>query len=195
MLPRVVAATVVTQLSLASSGLAEPRTQTRPRQAMRDTPAPPGHRGLVVGAALAVGWMFSDRSEDSTERGGGAEAFLGWALGRVALVGWGKVHFEDDRTHKSLGGAVRVWPSSRARRLHAEARVGRGSVGPTEYECGEVDLCDGSPSYLTAGGAIGFELLTTRAFALDARASLDREIVAGREDFTLLGLGLAFHID
>jgi hypothetical protein len=191
MLPRLFAAIVVTQVGLASSGLAQPPSQTGPRRAMREAPAPPGHRGLVVGAALAGGWTFSDGSEE-TERGGGAEVFLGLALGRIALAGWGKLHIED-RIHQSLGGAVRAWPSSRARRFYTEVRVGRGSVGPTGYECGEIDYCDGSPGYLTAGGAIGFELLTTRNLAVDARASLDREFVSGREDFTLVGLGLAVH--
>jgi hypothetical protein len=199
MLPRVVAAILVTHFGLVSSGLAQPPGQTTSRPVSDE--APLGHTGLVLGGGVSAGRMLLSGAE-GIPLDAGLEAFLGWSFGRVAYCAWSKIHLDKaDEGHFNLGGAMRLWPWPRFRRLYTEARLGYEAVGlvyagnpcgddtPPE-ECERLDGRRGA----VVGGSLGFELFTSDFLTFDLRAGLQAALILDHPGYVLLDLGLAAHI-
>jgi hypothetical protein len=199
MLPRVVAAILVTHLGLVSSGLAQPPGQTTPRP-VSDEPRL-GHTGMVLGGGVSMGMLLLS-GEGGTPSDAGLEAFLGWSFGRKAYCAWSKIHLDGaDEAHLDLGGAVRQWPWPRFPRLYTEARLGYEAVGLVFVgnPCGDDTLPEKCEKLDTrrgavVGGTLGIELFTSDFLTFDLRAGLQAGLILDHPGYVLLDLGLAAQI-
>ncbi len=187
-MPRLaVFAIVLASLGPGDSALAQPGNQAPSAPAREEA----GHRGIVLGAALAMAQQYGGHSE---AEGGGvaAEAFVGWAFGRWAVMAWGRGRVTAEVSgFADLGVAGRTWLPA-VPRLYVELRAGYEEHEISHWE----DEFEGS-QYRTGavlGGGLGLELFTSPRFTIDARATIERGITADTPDYSLATLGLALHI-
>jgi hypothetical protein len=175
--------------SLGTAGAASAQPGNQPPSA--PAPQKTGHRGIVLSAALAMAQQYGGHPE---AQGGGlaAEAFVGWAFGRWAVMAWGRARVTAEVSgFADLGVAGRTWLPA-VPRLYAELRAGYEQHEISHWE----DEFEGSPYRTGAvlGGGVGLELFTSPRFTIDGRATIERGITADTPDYSLATLGLAMQV-
>lgn len=182
-----VLAIVFASLAPGASALAQPGNQPPSAPAREEA----GHRGIVLGAALAMAQQYGGHSEAEGE-GLAAEAFVGWAFGRWAVMAWGRGRVTAEVSgFADLGVAGRTWLPA-VPRLYAELRAGY-----EEHEISHWEAEFEGSQYRTGavlGGGLGLELFTSPRFTIDARATIERGITADTPDYSLATIGLAMHV-
>ena len=121
-----------------------------------------------------------------------ADAFLGWAFGRWAVMAWGRARASAEVTgFTDLGLAGRTWLPAFPR-LYAELHAAHEQIQLShwEYDFEGSEYRKGA----VVGAGMGLELFTSPRFTIDARATIDRGFTIDTEDYTVVGLGLAMRI-
>lgn len=129
-------------------------------------------RGFLIGYAIGIGPVSSDPCSDCWRHPGDVLQFghalhLGWTVGgRVALMVEAGGLGTDTADHSFVVAAAQWWPNP----------VGRGWVkggfGLGSYVLGDVSNAASAPTYATALGEGGVEVVRSGSLTLDLQARL-----------------------
>lgn len=157
----------------------------------RPTELPAGHESVALGLAVGVGGEGGGPAGEGGVNECG-ELFAGWAFGRWAVMAWARGRRRDaDISVFDLGLAGRIWPFPRLPRLYGELRASRAAYR-ISHEPGSVGDPEGQGA--NVGGGFGLELVRDRHATIDARAMVDRGILAEADDYTLISFALAVNV-